>query len=136
MNIKYRLQQYSRLKCEIDQLSEQVLTLRQTMYSLRSSSDMSGIPTGSGNSDKIGDIVARVNDLENQYLHKIDFLIQEQRYIENIIEVLEPAERLLMRTKYIECKTFEEVAVTMGYTWRHTIRLHGKILEKLNRQMR
>lgn len=135
MNIKYRLQNYSRLVQEIDQLSDQVFSLRQNMYSLKSSSDMSIIPASSGNHDKIGDIVAKMADLENQYLHKIDKLVEEKVKLERLIEVLEPVERLLIRTKYIECKTFEEVAVLIGYTWRHTIRLHGKILNKLNKQM-
>lgn len=135
LNIKNRLQNYSRLSQEVDQLADQVFSLRQTMYSIKSSSDMSLIPASSGNHDKIGDIVAKIADLENNYLHKIDGLMQEQRDLEKLIEKLEPVERLLIRTKYIECKTFEEVAVLIGYTWRHTIRLHGNILDKLNKQI-
>lgn len=132
MNIKYRLQNYSRLSQEVDQLADQVLLLRQNMYSIKSSSDMSLIPASSGSHDKIGDIVAKMADLENQYLHKIDKLLEEKAKLERLIDGLEPVERLLIRAKYIECNTWEEVCLTIGYEWAQTHRLHSKILEKLN----
>ena len=133
MDIKHRLQNYIRLSQEVDQISEQVLSLRQTMYSIKSSSDMSHIPAGSGNSDKIGSVVAKIADLENNYLHKIDNLIQEQRDLEKIIEKLEPVEKLLIRARYIECNSWEEVCLTIGYSWRQTHRLHSNVLIKMQR---
>lgn len=131
MNIKYRLQNYSKLQKEVNQLSEQVLTLRQRMYSIKSSSDMSMVPASGGNNDKIASIVARVADLENMYLHKIDDLMQEQRDIEKIIENLEPIEKLLIRSRYIECNTWESICGIIGYSWKQTHRIHSKTLSKM-----
>ena len=93
---------------------------------------MSLIPASSGSHDKIGDIVVKIADLENQYLHKIDKLLEEKVKLERLIEGLEPVERLLIRSKYIECNTWEEVCLTIGYEWAQTHRLHSKILKKLN----
>ena len=37
-------------------------------------------------------------------------------------------EKTLLMLRYINGKTFEQVAVEMGYSWRHTLRLHGQAL--------
>lgn len=131
MNIKNRLQNYSRLNIEIEQLAERVLSLRHRMYSLRSSSDLSEIPASGGNSDKIGTAVATITDLENLYIEKLEKLIQEQKEIEKMIDGLDQVERVLIRARYIDCETWESVCGIIGYSWRQTHRLHAKILSKL-----
>ena len=58
-------------------------------------------------------------------------LYNKQLEIENCINSLEPTERIIARSRYIEGKTFEQIAVDLNYSWRHTIRIHGKILQKI-----
>lgn len=71
----------------------------------------------------------------------LDFKIREdQRKLINlkaeaydIIRELKGAERELMELRYINGKRFEEIATEMNRSYRHVIRLHGKILEKIFR---
>ena len=38
--------------------------------------------------------------------------------------------RLLMM-RYVDGASWEQIAVEIGYTWRHTIRLHGEALKRM-----
>ena len=58
-------------------------------------------------------------------------LYNKQLEIEKCINSLEPTERIIARSRYIEGKTFEQISVDLNYSWRHTIRIHGKILQKI-----
>lgn len=102
------------------------------MYSIRSTSDISEVPGGSGNSDKIGDVVATITDLEDTYHCLLRTLIAEQKAIEEIIATLEPIERLLIRARYIENQPWESVCGIIGYSWAQTHRVHANILNKLS----
>lgn len=39
----------------------------------------------------------------------------------------------LLTMKYLSYATWEEIAVEINYTWRHTIRLHGEALKEMER---
>lgn len=39
----------------------------------------------------------------------------------------------LLTMRYVEGKSWETIAVDIGYTWRHTIRLHGEALKRMER---
>lgn len=132
MTIKRRLQNYYTQSKEVEQLHDRILELKDRMTSIRSSSDMSEIPGGSGNSDKIGAAIARLSDLEGLYIHRLTLLTIEQENIENMIEPLEPIERLLLRARYIEGDTWEEVCLIIGYGWAQTHRIHSEVLKKLS----
>lgn len=131
MNIKYRLQNFSKLNTEIEQISERIVSLRHRMYSLRSSSDLSEVPAGGGDRDKIGTAIATITDLENIYIEKLEALMQEQKELEKLIEGLDPVERLLIRARYINCEPWESVCGIIGYEWAQTHRIHANILSKL-----
>lgn len=132
MNIKKRLQEHYYKNKELIQLQMQIQHLRYKSQSIRSSSDINDVPCGSGNTDKIGSIVATICDLEDMYLAKLDEVFTEQVEIEGIIAVLEPVERLLIRARYIECLQWDKVADIIGYTERHTHRIHSAALIKLS----
>ena len=63
---------------------------------------------------------------------------QKKMEAEKIVESLEcPGERDVMRMYYLSLKKdyrlhrWEEVAAKLGYTMRHTLRLHSDALEKI-----
>lgn len=131
MRIKRRLQNYKALVLEAQHLADKILEARLNMYNIKSSSDMSIIPTAPVNADKIGALVAKMQDNENMYLDMLAKLEDEKVFIENLINNLTHTEKLLMRTKYIDGETWETVCMIIGYSWKHTHRLHSQILQKL-----
>lgn len=131
MNIKHRLQNYSRINLQVERLRERIETLQDRMYSLKSSSDMSEIQASGGNSDKIGGNVALLVDLEEMYLDELSKLLEEQKEIEDMIKGLEPVERLLIRARYIDGLPWESICNIIGYSWAQTHRIHSSTLNKL-----
>lgn len=133
MSIKKKLQEHYYKNKELIQLQERIQHLRYKSQSIKSSSDIGDVPcSGSGNTDKIGSIIATVCDLEDMYLSKLDEVFAEQKEIEDSIAELEPVERLLIRARYIECLGWDEIADIIGYTERHTHRIHSAALIKLS----
>lgn len=87
-----------------------------------------GMPHGSGGSDLSG-YAAKMDELfrelKVQMEKKIAVRLEISRKIE---EMTDETESLLLRYKYIQGLSFEEISVKLGYTYRHTTRLHGKAL--------
>lgn len=71
-------------------------------------------------------------DLLDRYQEKLADLRAEVLRIEEAIESLEPIERMLMRCRYIDGLTWEEVAVAISYSWRQTHTIHSNALNKLS----
>jgi len=49
-----------------------------------------------------------------------------------IREMADDNEQELLRLRYIQGKSFEEIAVEMGYTYRHITSIHGKALRNID----
>ena len=79
--------------------------------------------------DRIGEITAKIVDLEREINEEIDRLVDIQREIRETIAAI-PEERLrtLLEYKYLNCMTLEEIAVRMNYSYKQICRLHGKAL--------
>lgn len=61
---------------------------------------------------------------------KIDELVDEKVKVSNEIDLMEDrVSRIILREKYINLKTFEEIAELLGYELSWTTRLHGKALK-------
>lgn len=41
-------------------------------------------------------------------------------------------QRLLLRLRYIDGRTWEQIAVRMGYSFRQILRMHGTALENMS----
>lgn len=88
-----------------------------------------GMPHGSGGGDLSG-YAAKMDELfrelKDQMEKRIDLRLQISRKIE---EISDETESLILRYKYIQGLSFEEISVKLGYTYRHTTRLHGNALK-------
>lgn len=127
MTAKEYLSQYKDLNDSINAKLEQVGELRrkaQTVSSGSSDGTHSSTPR-----DRIGEITARIVDLEREINEDIDRSIDLQREIRAAIATVpEVRLRTLLELKYINCLTLEEIAVRMGYCYMQICRLHGKAL--------
>ena len=127
MTAKEYLSQYKDLNDSINAKLEQVGELRrkaQTVSSGSSDGTHSSTPR-----DRIGEITARIVDLEHEINEDIDRSIDLQREIRAAIATVpEVRLRALLELKYINCLTLEEIAMRMGYCYMQICRLHGKAL--------
>ena len=78
---------------------------------------------------RVADITDRLVDLEREINEEIDRSVDLQREIRAAIAAV-PEERLrtLLELRYINCMTFEQIAVSMHYSYKQVCRLHGKAL--------
>lgn len=127
MTAKEYLQQYKLLDNRINAKCEQLARLRELSTKV-SSAQGGGAPGGV--SDRVGSIVAKICDAEREINAMIDRLIDLKAEIEHTIAAV-PDETLrhLLELRYINGKTFEQIAVDMFYTYQWVCVLHGRALK-------
>lgn len=130
MTAKEYLSQYKDLNDSINAKLEQVGELRrkaQTVSSGSSDGTHSSTPR-----DRIGEITARIVDLEREINEDIDRSIDLQREIRAAIATVPEARlRTLLEYKYINLLTLDETAVRMNYSYPQICRLHGRALQSV-----
>lgn len=124
MTAKEYLGQAYRLDQRINSKLEQVLSLRDlTTKATATMSDMPG--GGSRNVYKMQDIIGKIIDLENEINADIDQLVDLKREMVAAIKTVEnPEYQTLLELRYLCFKTWEQIAVDMGYSTRNIYKLH------------
>ena len=132
MTAKEYLGQAYRLDQRINSKLEQVLSLRDlTTKATATMSDMPG--GGSRNVYRMQDIIGKIIDLENEINADIDQLVDLKRDIVAIIKSVEnPEYQTLLELRYLCFKTWEQIAVDMGYELRYLHKLHHRALSACN----
>ena len=116
----------------IDCKLEQINDLRDMLTSI-------GSPIGdkvqsSKDPDKFTDPVSKIIELEKEINEDIDNLVELKKIARNTIEQLEnEVEKVILYKRYFENKSFEQISVEMGYSWRQIHRLHGNALKDFER---
>lgn len=129
MTAKEYLSQYKDLNDSINAKLEQVAELRRKAQTVCSGSSGGSGTHSSTPYDRIGEITARIVDMEREINEDIDRSIDLQREIRTAIATVPEARlRTLLELRYINCLTLEEIAVRMGYCYMQICRLHGKAL--------
>ena len=128
---KQELKRYGEIDKELNGIVDQIESLTERLNSPRVQV-LSDMPKGTVHSE-MADLIAELIDLKEQYIRQYKTLLAEQKRIENAIESLDsPTQKALMRYKYIDGLTWEEVAVNIHYEWAQMHRLHAKALIKLS----
>ena len=130
MVTKEELKEHYRLVCEIHDLQEEIKELQSLQQSI-GAVKFGGAGGGSGSSDAIGSKLAKLNDLLEYYVLKIEERIIQQERIEKELERLPVTERRLMRYRYIDGLEWKDIMGKMCYSWKQVHRIHGRALEKL-----
>lgn len=82
--------------------------------------------------DKVGEIVASIVDLEEEYLADVENLLITKKVIHETIATVERTDlRLLLEMRYIHFHKWERIACDLNYGWRHVHKLHALALEKM-----
>ena len=125
-----RLWSYQHLRREIRQLEDQLAELESRITSPRTPK-LSFLPRAKGTGYALEAGMDRYADLIEIYKTKLERLYSERAAIEQAIESLEPIERMVLRARYIEGRTWEDVAERINYSYVQTWRIHARALQKL-----
>ena len=127
MNARSYLNQIRYFEADIQSRIEERRNLRSSVE----------LKTTSYNSDKVQE--GGAGHFDDKYVkfieaseiinQKIDDLFDLKLRISNEIDELEkPEHRIILRLRYINLQTFEQIAVRLEYDMRHIHRLHGTAL--------
>ncbi len=130
MTPKEYLSRYRWLDAEINAKLEQREELR------RKAQTVGGDPGSGVRSsqpyDRVGEITARIVDLEREINEDIDTLVDLQREIrQRIAEIPDEKQRTVLELRYINCLPFNEIADRMYYSPENIFILHQKGLKNL-----
>lgn len=128
---------------QIRRLDTQIKTRRCEIDALRSIADMlsgsgvDGMPHGSSNGDKMADAVARITEKERQLDDFVDYFLEARDKVLKTLELMDdPILIDILYRRYFSFQSWELIAVEMGYTYRHVLRLHDKGIESLGSVMK
>ena len=126
---------YRILLFEVQQLRDQLEVLESSLYSAKGQRFTSTPRVSSGDRSTMDGAVQRHIELVALYQEKLATKEAQQLLIEQAIDALaDPAERAVMRERYIKGKGWQAIAREMqkqGYSERQMYRLHGFALAKL-----
>lgn len=130
MTVKEFLRQYKFLKMQLESLCESAAATFSLLTSCGIDPERERVLGGSGNSQEAA--LIRYIEFKDKVAEKCAELLKLQEQIEEIIDaVQEPTLAVLLRRRYIDGLTWEEVAEALGYSVRWTIkRLHPDALRE------
>lgn len=90
-----------------------------------------------GNSDKIGNAVAKLVDIENALNADIDaFLIAKDRVNALINQINDPVQLRVLHLRYFEYRRWEAIADELHMVKRNVQYIHGRALQTVNKLMK
>ena len=135
MNAKQYLKQAYRLNEMINSNQAELDNLRSLSTSISSPDLSKDVVQTSKQTDKIGSIVAKIVDLDNEITIEIDKFVDLKAEIRGRISQIENKdERLVLQNRYLNFMTWERLAESLDFTtqWVHEIHKRALInFEKL-----
>ncbi len=131
MTAKEYLSQAYRLDRRINSKLEQVASLNE--LATICTSTLTGMPRNPNRATStMADAVAKIIDLQAEINRDIDRLVDLKRDMVRAIKSINNTEyQTLLELRYLCFKTWEQIAVDMGYNVRHVYRLHDEAVESL-----
>lgn len=125
------LQQIERADRVIDSKLSEIYRLRCLATSVTVPTDREAVQT-SGVSDKVGNIVAKIVDLENEIDNLIDEYIDIRQRCIKVIEALsDPMQYTVIHKHYVQYKSFVEIAEEENYTYDGIMKVRRKAIERI-----
>lgn len=128
---KRELQEYYWLKRNIQKLEDKLLELETE--ATRQTTRLTKDPKGDFSStDKVASIVTSMVMVQDEINEKLNKSYEVIANIEKAIEELPEREKFLIRSRYLDCKSWERIAVDMHYSWQWVHKIHSKALKLLD----
>ena len=131
MTAKAYLSQSLRLNQRINSKLEQIQSLRE--LATKCTPFLTGMPkTPNQDGSLRADTVLKIIDLEKELQKDIDRLVDLKKEIMAVVKAVDNMEcQTLLEQRYLCFKSWEQIAVDMGYNVRHVYRLHDEALQKV-----
>lgn len=128
MTAKQYLSQLRTLDTKINQMQEELYMLRCAAERTTPAQDtLSG---GSGGSDRVGNISARMSDLDIEINERIDELVDLRHMIIGQIHTLDDDRYInILYRRYVRYQSLERISVEMHYSYQSIRRMHGRALQ-------
>ena len=134
MTTKQYLNQIDRINRMINNKLAEIYQLKTMICSISVSADEDKVQT-SLDKDKLGNAVAKIVDLENEINKIIDMYVgKRERITSQIDAVNDVMEYQVLFSRYIEGKTFEQIAEDNEYSVRQILRIHGNALVEFEKR--
>lgn len=131
MTAKEYLRQYKLMTARIRNREHDLAELREERESI--SINLDGMPHGTSLSDKTARLAAQLADAEEEIIElRSEAWSIRMEIVRTLNMIQTPEYNTLLYLRYIEGKTWEQIAVEMHYTFRHTTRLHGDALREVD----
>lgn len=92
------------------------------------------VVSGGGNQDKLGDAIARIIDLEAEIDRDIDRYVAAKQEISATLDKLtDPDQLQVLHMRYVQYKTWEQIAYDTGFSYRWVCTLHGRALQEIEK---
>lgn len=125
------LKRYRQVLREIQSLVDTINVMRAQLEST-AAKPITGMPRGTAPGDPIADGVGEIDEIYAEYNRKLVELRQELAVTVRAIESVEDfTEKQVLRMRYIEGLSWEEICVSIGYSWRQTHRVHSSALKNI-----
>jgi hypothetical protein len=109
----------------------EVYQLRCLATSITAPTDSDPIQT-SGVTDRVGNVVPKIIELENEINNMIDHFVDEKRKRVMLIETLKSdLEYQVCHMHYVQYKDLTDVAVELGYSYPWILEIHGRAINNL-----
>ncbi|OCA97857.1 DUF1492 domain-containing protein [Clostridium beijerinckii] len=129
MTAKEYLAQAYRIDQRINSKLEQIVSLRE--LATKATSTLSDTPpSGTRNVHSMEDTITKMIDLEDEINRDIDTLVDLKiEFVAIIKKISNPEYQTLLELRYLCFKTWEQIAVDMGYDLRYIHKIHNRALE-------
>lgn len=134
---KAYLRRIRKIEKDIENIEDMISDAREEQATIRSAWP-DGQPHGTGTTDPTAqaviDLEVKTGDYERKLIReKADLWKAKMDILDTISKVRDANLSRLLYLFYIDGKTWEEVAVELHYSWRHTLRRHGQALQEVER---
>lgn len=134
MNAKTYLQQIKLYDTHIKNKLEEVADLRAMIMHITSTLRPDGGTAKGGASDKVGNTVAKIVDMEAEINTAIDRFVDLKREISKTLDLINDSDELrLLHLRYFQYMQWEEISVEMGYTYRNVCYIHSRALQSVDK---
>lgn len=91
------------------------------------------VVSGGGNHDKLADAAVKLADLEAEIDVDIDRYVNAKQEISSVLDgISDPDQLQVLHKRYVQYKTFEQIACDMNMTYRNVCYIHGKGLSAVS----
>lgn len=124
------MQAYYWVKKNIERLENELLEL-ETEATRQTAQLTQERKSQNYNPDRLAELVAKIVEVQEEINRQLQQSYELVAKIEKAIEKLPEREKYLIRARYIDCKSWEQVAVEMNYSWKQIHRIHANALKLL-----